>query len=148
MKIPRLDIKKIALAGVLVLLLLLIRGFESKLFYDPFTSFFKGDYLSSDVPDFSLGKLLANTTLRYILNSLISLGILYVFFPKKGVLKFSTIFFSVLFVILIILYAILSVNLTQELHLFFFYVRRFLIQPIFLLLLLPAFYYQKYHSKN
>jgi exosortase F-associated protein len=28
-------------------------------------------------------------------------------------------------------------------HLALFYVRRFLIQPIFLLLLIPAFYFQK-----
>jgi exosortase F-associated protein len=129
--------------GILFLLLVLIRAFEDVLFYDPYLTFFENDYLYIDSPRREVAKLVLNTTLRYVLNSLISLGILYLFFKDKSMIKFATLFFLLSYVVLLIPFLYFVINPKQEDYYLFFNIRRFLIQPIILIVLLPAFYYQK-----
>ncbi|GGK11235.1 exosortase F system-associated protein [Yeosuana aromativorans] len=128
---------------VLFGLLVLIRVFENELFYDPYLTFFKNDYLYIDNPRREVFKLVAFTTLRYALNTVISLAILFVVFKDKSMIKFSVFIYAVSFVILIAIYLYFVVNPRQEDYYLFFNMRRFLIQPIILLVLLPAFYYYK-----
>lgn len=128
---------------VLFGLLVLIRVFEDELFYDPYLTFFKSDYLQMDYPRREILKLTLYTTLRYVLNSILSLGIIYVFFKDKSIVKFSVFLFAIAYVILMLLFLYYVINPKQEDYYLFFNFRRFLIQPIFLLLLLPAFYYYK-----
>jgi exosortase F-associated protein len=78
-----------------------------------------------------------------MLNSIISLGILYVVFKDKNIIKFSTFIYVVAFIILMAIYLYFVVNPKQEDYYLFFNVRRFIIQPIILMVLLPAFYYNK-----
>lgn len=127
-------------------LLVLIRLYENILFYDPYLTFFENDYLYIDSPRREVFKVSAYTTLRYVLNSSISLGILFLFFKDKSIIKFSTIIFSISYILLIIIYLYFVINPRQEDYYLFFNVRRFLIQPILLILLLPAFYYHKLKS--
>ena len=134
---------KIILVGILAALLVLIRFFENELFYDPYLLFFQDDYLRMDFPTREVFKLTAFTTLRYALNSVISLGIIYVIFKDKSMIKFAGILYVIAYIVLLILFLYFVMNPRQEDYLMFFYIRRFLIQPIFLLLLLPAFYYFK-----
>lgn len=124
-------------------LLLLIRAFEDELFYDPYLKFFQSDYLYLDSPRREVLKLTLSTTLRYIINTLISLVILYVFFKDNSVVKFSVLIYIMFYVILLGLFLYFVLNPKQEDYYLFFNIRRFLIQPILLLLLLPAFYYQR-----
>ncbi|WP_166963215.1 exosortase F system-associated membrane protein [Yeosuana marina] len=124
-------------------LLVLIRVFENELFYDPYLTFFQNDYLYIDNPRREIFKLTAFTTLRYVLNTVISLAILYVVFKDKSIIKFSALIYGVSFIILILIYLYFVVNPKQEQYYLFFNMRRFLIQPIILLVLLPAFYYYK-----
>lgn len=128
---------------VLFGLLVLIRVFENELFYDPYLTFFKNDYLYIDNPRREVFKLVAFTTLRYALNTIISLAILFVVFKDTSMIKFSLFIYAVSFVILIAIYLYFVVNPRQEDYYLFFNMRRFLIQPIILLVLLPAFYYYK-----
>ena len=128
---------------LLIGLLILIRWFENDLFYDPYLTFFENDYLYIDSPRREIAKLVAFTTLRYILNTIISLTILYVFFKDKSIVRFSVLIYGIAFIVLIIIYLYFVINPKQEDYYLFFNVRRFLIQPIILILLLPAFYYQK-----
>lgn len=128
---------------VLGILLVLIRFFEDSLFYDPYLTFFQNDYLYLDSPRREVIKLVAFTTLRYVLNSVISLGILYVVFKDKSIIKFSAIIYSIAFSVLILLFLYFIANPKQEEYYLFFNIRRFLIQPLLLILLLPAFYYNK-----
>lgn len=135
-------IKMIALL-VLFGFLILIRTFENELFYDPYLSFFKNDYLYIDNPRRELFKLTMFTTLRYVLNSSISLGIIYLFFKDRNIIKFSALIYGFAFVVFILLFLYFVIRPDQEDYYLFFNVRRFLIQPLLLLLLLPAFYYYK-----
>jgi exosortase F-associated protein len=123
--------------------LVLIRVFENELFYDPYLTFFQNDYLYIDNPRREVFKLTAFTSLRYWLNTIISLAILYVVFKDKSMIKFSMFIYVVSFVVLILIYLYFVVNPKQEQYYLFFNMRRFLIQPIILLVLLPAFSYYK-----
>ena len=134
---------KYILLFILFGLLVLIRFFESELFYDPYLMFFENDYLYMDSPRREVLKVTAFTTIRYLLNTLISLGILFVFFKDKSIIKFSTLIYIVGYFMLILIYLYFVVNPKQEDYYLFFNIRRFLIQPIILILLLPAFYYHK-----
>lgn len=136
-------ITKYILIAVLIGLLVLIRFFENDLFYDPYLEFFKNDYLYMDNPRQEVFKLTLSTTLRYVLNTLISLGILFVAFKDWSVVKFSTLLYGVAYVVLIVLFLYFVLSPKQSQYYLFFNIRRFLIQPIGLLLLLPAFYYQR-----
>ncbi len=128
---------------ILFSLLVLIRVFEDELFYDPYLLFFKSDYLHIDSPRREVFKLTLFTTLRYVLNSVISLGIIFLFFKDKSIVKFSSIVYTIAYVILIGLFLYFVIHPRQEDYYLFFNFRRFLIQPILLILLLPAFYYYK-----
>ncbi|MGB3607105.1 MAG: exosortase F system-associated protein [Psychroserpens sp.] len=129
----------LALFGMLVI----IRAFENELFYDPYLLFFKSDYLKMDFPNREILKLTLYTTLRYVLNMLISLGIIYLFFKDKSIVQFSLLIYGVAYVILVSFFLYFVIHPRQEDYYLFFNFRRFLIQPILLLLLVPAFYYYK-----
>ncbi|MGB0897129.1 MAG: exosortase F system-associated membrane protein [Flavobacteriaceae bacterium] len=131
------------LIGLLFGVLILIRAFESTFFYDPYIEFYKNHYDTNLINNINYIALFTHTALRYVLNTATSLGILYLAFNSKDVIKFAVVFYSIAFIILITLYFIISYNLTEGTYQLFFYIRRFLIQPIFVLVLLPAFYYQK-----
>jgi exosortase F-associated protein len=134
---------KISIIGLLIILLMLVRIFGDKLFYDPFINYFKNDYLYNNVPGYAALKLFFHIFLRYITNALISLAIIYVAFRNKRLIKFSVKFYVVAFIVLsIVYYGLLRAGMNNG-YLFTFYVRRFLIHPVFILILLPAFYYQK-----
>ena len=134
---------RIALAMMLVLLLVLIRTYEDSMFYDPFLNYFKTDYYNLPLPELNNIQLFFGLVLRYFLNSSLSLAIIYVLFKDIEAVKFASILYLIFFTLLILaLFLVLSFfGETNKMTLF--YIRRFLIQPIFLLLFLPAFYYQK-----
>ncbi len=127
-------------------LLVLIRVFEQDLFYDPYLLFFKSDYLKMDFPNREIFKLTLYTTLRFVINTIISLGIIYLLFKDKSMVKFSIVIYIVAYFILLVFFLYFVIHPRQEDYYLFFNFRRFLIQPIFLILLIPAFYC--YNFKN
>ncbi len=138
--------RKHILLFFLFFLLVLVRVFEDVLFYDPYLQFFKNDYLYIDNPRREVFKLSAYTTLRYAINTIISLSIIYVFFKDKAMVKFSTAIYVIAYIILLLFFLFFVINPKQENYYIFFNIRRFLIQPLILLLLLPALYYHKQHK--
>ena len=128
---------------ILVAMLFAIRAFEGDLFYDPLITYFQNDYLYSSMPEVNIWKLVIDVLFRYTLNSLITLAIIYVAFDKKRYVKFAGFFMVLAFIILIVVFVFLLKNEFESGYLFPFYVRRFLIHPLFLILLFPAFYYMK-----
>lgn len=121
---------------------IVIRFFEHDWFYEVFMDFYKGNYYQKPVPDFSYYSTLGTISLRFLTHTLISLLILYLFFLKKSVLKFALFFYALAFVLLISALAFFIHDFQSDYYFATFYVRRFLIQPLFIILLLPAFYYQ------
>ncbi|MBL4642924.1 MAG: exosortase F system-associated protein [Flavobacteriaceae bacterium] len=136
------------LVFLLVSLLFVIRAFESDLFYDPLIVYFQNDYLYTKMPEVDLWRLAVNVLFRYTLNSLITIGVIQLVFEKKRFVKFAGFFLMLAFMLLIVVFVFLVRNEFEQGYLFPFYVRRFLIHPLFLLLLLPAFYYQKLNKNK
>jgi exosortase F-associated protein len=77
------------LLGLLFVLLVLVRAFEGELFYDPYLEFFKNDYLYMDNPRREVAKLIAFTTMRYLINSVLSLGIILLLFKDRSLVRFA-----------------------------------------------------------
>jgi exosortase F-associated protein len=138
----------IVIIGVLVTALLLIRMFEKDLFYDPFLDFFHGDTQNKIVPDFNTIKLFLGLLSRYFMNSMLTVLTVYFLFKDVSIVKLTSFLLSIFFVVLIILFFSLLYFSTTPDYLFLFYVRRFLIQPLFLILFVPAFFYQKSVNKQ
>ena len=132
----------IFLGIVLVGLLICIRAFENNLFYDPFLDYFKNDYLTHPLPIYNPITLFFSMGFRYYLNSMVSLALLYLLFKDSKIIKFSTLLYIVLGSTLMIAF-FFSLKFFGESKMALFYIRRFIIQPIFLILFIPAFYYQK-----
>lgn len=139
---------RILIILVLFFCLVLVRAFAGQLFYDPFIEYFKNDYLHKPIPAFSGSKLLADLLFRYSLNSVISLAIIYFAFQNIDYLKFSIKFYILAFVVLIVTFFIILKGELAHGYLFAFYIRRFIIHPLFVLLLLPAFYYKQSNSRE
>lgn len=133
---------------VLCILLVLVRAYEDVLFYDPLLEYFKMDYKQLPLPEMDFTQLLGGVFLRFLLNTILSLCILWIVFMDKDILKLSLFLYAVLFVVLFAAFSFLVyADGMVDNQLLLFYVRRFLIQPIFLLILLPAFYFQKYRFR-
>lgn len=134
---------QIVLIVVLFLMLISVRAFVEPYFYDPLIFYFKSDYLHTPIPHLNLGNYFLNLCYRYCLNTAISLAIIYLIYNNLKALIFSVKFYVFAFIILGVgLFILLKFDLGQGYRLTF-YIRRFLIHPLFLLILLPAFYYQK-----
>ncbi len=140
--------KKVAQVSFLVLLLILIRAFENTLFYDPFLNYFKSEYANLPFPEISVVKLFLSLGFRFYLNSVISLFLLYVIFNDGKMVKFSILLYMILGSILMISFFFVLNFFGEESKMTLFYIRRFIIQPIFILLFIPAFYYQKQIRKS
>jgi len=135
--------KAFFLISCCIFLFAVLRYFESKFFYDPFLDYFKRDYLHLPFPDFNGFLLFWNIFVRYFINSILSVLILYLLFKEVSLIKFAALLYVVLFVVLICAYFLIVLAVDENYNFLLFYIRRFLIQPLFLLLFIPAFYLQK-----
>ena len=127
----------------LFLLLILVRAFEGVLFYDPLLLYFEGAHLTNPFPDINLLKLFFSYAFRFFLNTLISIAILKIAFPKQIKLKTISGFYILAFAVLSIIFFVLMGLKLDVGYLIIFYIRRFIIQPIFILVLFPLFYLLK-----
>lgn len=130
--------------GLLCLMgFVLVRFRESELFYDPLLNFYKGHYHHASLPRLEMGKYFLSLMARYGIHMILSLGILWVVFLEKGIIKFATILYLIIFIILVgILFYLLSYFEIGDAN-SVFYARRFLIQPLLVFILLPAFFYYR-----
>lgn len=138
---------KIIIAIFVVLCFGLIRAFENQLFYDPFLVYFESDFKNLPFPDVDFLSLFLGLLLRYFLNTILSLFLIYSLFKDIEMVKFST-FLYVFFLFLLFGMFFIILKFYPDGNWILFYVRRFIIQPIFVLLFIPAFYYQQQNLKK
>jgi exosortase F-associated protein len=138
---------RILTGSVFFMLLLLIRFYENELFYDPLLAYFKTEYQLKPLPEMNHFKLGLHLFFRYAANSLCSLGIIYCFYKNLNWVKFSAQLYGYLFVFLILSFYIVYLYLGDSNKMLLFFIRRFLIQPLFLLLFFVGFYYQSKMEK-
>jgi len=128
---------------LLVLVLASIRIFEEKLFYDPYLDYFKADSTNFPLPNVDKLNLFFSLFFRYLLNTLVSIVFIQIAFKDFNFTKFAGFLYGFLFIILIITFYFVLAFYAEENKMKLFYIRRFLIQPLFLLLFLPGYLIQK-----
>lgn len=124
--------------------LISVRIFEEQLFYDPFLKYFHEANKNALFPDFVWGKLIWNYFLRFLLNLIISAAVIYFLFRNKNWTFQAVILMVLVFAITFSLYLYCIYTRFEIGYLFSFYMRRFVIQPLILLLIIPLFYYRKH----
>ncbi len=128
---------------ILVSGLIMVRVYQIDLFYDPLLYFFEQNDQPSYLSNLNIPKHLISISLRYAINAILSIGIIYLLFEKKSYLKASSIIFLIGWLIFLPLYYyFIHTGFTYSLMLGF-YIRRFLIQPIMGIILTLAFFYLK-----
>ncbi|SFI35946.1 exosortase F system-associated membrane protein [Halpernia frigidisoli] len=128
----------LALAGLIA-----VRTVEDRLFYDPFLDFFKSADVNAKFPAFNWWPLVLNYLFRFGLNLVFSLVIIQALFQNKKWTLQALVLISIVFSITFSLYLICISTKFEIGYLFSFYMRRFVIQPLILLLIVPLFYYRK-----
>lgn len=81
-----------------------------------------------------------NKTIRFLLNDLLAILLIFALFNKKDYLIISVIvqFFGVLFILIPYLY--IKLNYPSHIGVFVSFLHRLVINPVLLILLIPAFY--------
>lgn len=118
-----------------------VRFLEEVLFYDPFLAYFRGE--TTDFPAFEWGRLVGSHLLRFSLNLLFSVGIIQFLFQNKRWTAQAMVLIVLLFLLFFPAYLY---SLSTEFgwgELLSFYIRRFVIQPLAILLIVPLFYHRK-----
>lgn len=138
---------RIVLIVLLLLSLVGLRAYADTLFYDPLSDFFKGEYQGEQLPQMALGKLLTHTALRFCLTALISVLIIYFWFKGRSKTQLTLVIMGIVFVLFFSTFWVMLTLKHPPLE-GLFYIRRFLIQPLVLILLVPAFYYEIRTSKR
>lgn len=131
----------LAIAG-----LISVRILEDKIFYDPFLDYFQDANTSQVFPKFIWAKLVLNYVFRFTANSFFSLLIVHFLFQNKNWTVQALVLLVMVFVITFPVYLFCIDNRFEIGYLFSFYMRRFVIQPIVLLLIIPLFYFRKYQQ--
>ncbi|UOU99086.1 exosortase F system-associated protein [Chryseobacterium daecheongense] len=123
--------------------LISVRMFEDKMFYDPFLNYFHEADKSISFPVFEWGKLIASHLFRFVLNLFFSCVIIHFLFKNKEWTIQGAILITIVFGITFPIYLYCISDRFEIGYLFSFYVRRFVIQPLIILLIVPMFYYRK-----
>jgi len=127
-----------------ILGLIAVRILEDRLFYDPFLNYFHEVDKSLHFPDFVWERLIASHLFRFSLNLFFSCLIIQFWFRNKEWTMQGAILMAIVFVITFTIY-MYCISVRFEVgQLFSFYMRRFVIQPLILLLIIPMFYYRKH----
>ncbi|MCT2407813.1 exosortase F system-associated protein [Chryseobacterium antibioticum] len=127
--------------------LISIRVLEDKIFYDPFLGYFHEANKNIEFPQFEWGKLIIGHFFRFILNLLFSCLIIQSLFKNKQWTIQGALLITIIFVITFPIYLYCIYDRFDIGYLFSFYMRRFVIQPLALLLIVPMFYYRKQKGK-
>lgn len=125
-----------------------VRALEDKIFYDPFLSYFHEANKNLSFPSFEWGRLIAGHLLRFVLNLVFSCLIIHFCFKNKQWTIQGAILITLIFLITFPIYLYCIYTQFEVGYLFSFYMRRFVIQPLILLLIIPMFYYRKQALKT
>lgn len=131
-----------------VLALVGIRHFESFLFYDPLNDFFQMAYQSGSLPDLDRTSWGFSLVMRYVLNSFFSLMILFALFKSHSMIRFSALLFAVVLMVLLPFLLWEIDHFQPGEYRVLFYIRRFLIHPLLVLLLIPGYWLFKPHKNT
>jgi len=120
-----------------------VRLLEGQIFYDPFLDYFHEANKNIEFPQFEWGKLIISHLFRFLLNLLFSCLIIQCLFKKRDWTIQGALLITIIFIITFPIYLYCIYDRFDIGYLFSFYMRRFVIQPLTLLLIVPVFYYRR-----
>ena len=132
------------LVAVAILGLVGVRMVEGELFYDPFQQYLHLASKHAPFPDFNWLPLILNYLFRFGLNLLLSAAVVFLIFKNKQWTLQAVVLMLIVFAITFPIYLYCIQTQFEIGYLFSFYMRRFVIQPLILLLIIPLFYYRKH----
>jgi exosortase F-associated protein len=133
----RLGIIAIGAVG-LVLMYLLQRQF----FYDPLQDFVYNPVFDNR-PNIEAFRFISGKVIRYILNDIFAIFILMGLFADRKYLRLALAVFLFGLVVLLPAYFIAVFFFLPEVHSFLNHIHRLVLNPVLMLMLIPAIYYQK-----
>jgi exosortase F-associated protein len=86
---------------------------------------------------------IVNRSLRFLLNDVFMLGIIYALFRERKYILFAIAVQALGVVLILIPYLVLKINYSSEMRYLLSFLHRLIVNPILLVLLIPAFYYQR-----
>ena len=95
----------------------------------------------------SVDRFIVNRTFRFLLNDLFAIGVIYGLFQEKKYVLFSILVQAIGTVVFLIPYFIVKLNYPSYNGPLINYLHRLILNPTLLLLLIPAFYFQKNKSE-
>ena len=125
-----------------------VRTVESHIFYDPFLTYFHEANKNALFPEFDWFKLIISHLFRFTLNLFFSSLIIYGIFGRKDWTIQGIVLMLIVFAITFPMYLYAISSKFEMGYLFSFYVRRFVIQPLTVLLIIPIFYYRQHLQKK
>lgn len=125
-----------------------VRIYEDTLFYDPFLSYFKGILSNETWPVYDEKKLLFFHGLRCLLNTQFSLLILQALFNNTTWTKQGALFMLGGYFFIFLCYWLGLQQLKEKGLLLIFNLRKFILHPLFLLLIIPVYYHRKKGNKS
>ncbi len=124
-----------------LLMLVAVRLNESRWFPEKLIDFFGKDlYPDNPLPALGFTDYIS-LLLRYLTNSILSIVFLHVWFGNERITRFLVKFFAATGMVLLLLFGIAVYTYQPGQYLFLFYIRRLIIQPVWLFILFPVIYY-------
>lgn len=120
-----------------------VRAIEDKAFYDPFLHYFAMADKKAVFPEFEWFSLILNYIFRFLLNLLFSAIIIQALFQNNKWTVQGLVLMTIVFAVTLPIYLYCIHTKFEIGYLFSFYMRRFVIQPLIILLIVPMFYYRK-----
>lgn len=130
-----------------VLGLVLVYVFQNQIFYDPFINYLVNPQ-NPVIPNYVGWKYVASKALRFLLNDGFALMVIWGLFKKESYIRFAVIVFFIGFLILLPIYLFLAINYYIETQSFLNHLHRLVLNPVLMMLLIPAFYYQQSLEKK
>ena len=129
--------------SILVLMLIAVRFYQTHIFYDPLDDYFHGNFHHQSFPKMRIGYLFLSNSARFVLNTALSIGILWLLFKSQSYLKAITYVYVFAFFLLIIVFFV-ALQFDQAItKMVVFYSRRFIIHPLLLFVLIAGGYFLK-----
>ena len=122
--------------------MVLVYVFQIELFYDPLNHF-QFNPKDPQVPQIDTWKLVFSKAFRYLLNDVLGLMVIWGLFQNRTYLQFAVYVFLFGFFILLPIYLVLVTNFYVEARPFLNHLHRVVLNPVLMMLLIPAFYCQQ-----
>lgn len=109
--------------------------------------FYKGFYdtgaAADKVADFDNLKFFVSKYFRFLINDTLALGILWSLFQERKYMNFAFVVFLLEAFVMMPFYCVSAIWFWDETKFFISHLHRLVVNPFFMMLLIPAFFYQK-----